>query len=162
MQELLLSKNKKGNTLLHESVESHRYDVAIELLEASRAIRIKARPLEAMASMHVDEGNEVVTMDIVLLSLSNADGDTPLFLTVKVGRLEGFKRLIKYVASATNVLKKSKVFSKPHLTNINLVFSFYEGFIFYLSICLNCSAALMRYWDLMLSRIRETVKEICT
>ena len=82
MQELLLSKNKKGNTLLHESVESHRYDVAIELLEASRAIRLKARPLEAMASMHVDEGNEVVTMDIVLLSLSNADGDTPLFLTV--------------------------------------------------------------------------------
>ncbi|KAG2633358.1 hypothetical protein PVAP13_2NG272203 [Panicum virgatum] len=61
-----------------------------------------------MASMHVDEGNEDVTMDIVLLSLSNADGDTPLFLTMKVGRLEGFKRLIIYVASATNVPKKSK------------------------------------------------------
>ena len=120
-------KNKKGNTSLHESLVNHRYDLAIKLLEAAKEVTPTRTALWTMrlsrwthevATMHIVDDNEVVTLDTVLLHLSNDDGDTPLFLAVRVGRLEGFERLVKYVTSATNIRKKSsKVSSTPHLTS---------------------------------------------
>jgi len=121
MQEQLLVTDNKGNTLLHDSVVNHRYDLAIKLLEAAKEVTPTRTALEAIATMHIVDDNEVVTLDTVLLHLSNDNGDTPLFLAVRVGRLEGFERLVKYVTSATNIRKKSsKVSSTPHLTYINL------------------------------------------
>ena len=104
-------KNKKGNTSLHESLVNQKYDVAIKLLEVAKKVTLTGRTLEAIASMHIDDANEVVTMDNVLLQLINVDGDTPFSLAVRVGRLEGFERLIKYVENAKNILKNSKVVS---------------------------------------------------